>query len=159
MMHSCCCICFIVWCGFDFIWFGFENLFKWFGKKCKKRKSLPAAWRLGGLPEPACFSLPSLLGQRAEPVFPAPPRAHVGRPRNHSHVRPPFLASLTNRPHMSVASLFSVSWPSRRRARSQPNQNRFSQDFNPNWGVPTLYKLEPSLPPSFLPGFWVVALP
>jgi hypothetical protein len=43
--------------------------------------------------------------------------------------------------------------------RSSPNQTRFSQNFDPSWGVPTPYKLEPRLYPSVLLGFRVIILP
>jgi hypothetical protein len=127
--------------------------------KCKKRRAYLLPGGLEARPSRPASPFPRCWAVEAEPAFPRSSSRPRGPAQESQHARPPFLVSLTNRPHMSVASLFSVSWPSQRRARSQPNQNRFSRDFNPNWGVPTLYKLEPSLPPSFLLGFWVVALP
>jgi hypothetical protein len=50
MMHSCCCICFIEWCGFGFICFGFKNLFKWFGKQIHiKKREEELTYAAGGL--------------------------------------------------------------------------------------------------------------
>jgi hypothetical protein len=93
-MHSCCCICFIVWCGFGIylIWIqnlflnGFGNKFKWEKKrKRKKRKTLPAA-RWPGSPPETAYSLPFLADGPSEPSS-FPPflsRARVGRPRSRS---------------------------------------------------------------------------
>jgi hypothetical protein len=91
MMHSCCCIGFIEWCGFTFICFGFKNLFKWFGKqihiKKRRRKSLTvllATWRPArtgllllsrGWAEPSCvlLSAPRGLAQEATAMRPSLP--------------------------------------------------------------------------------------
>jgi hypothetical protein len=67
MMHSCCCIYFILWCGIYFIWFGLEILFeKGFEKQIEKKeekKCLPA----GGPVNPACCLL-SCSGPRNGPT-------------------------------------------------------------------------------------------
>jgi hypothetical protein len=114
MLHSCCCIYFLLCSGFilfcvglkDFIWNSLLN------KQIKKkgRRSLPG---VGGLEShltgPFCFFFP-----RGGPNQPAAlPRTRVGGParqhcRGPSQTSPqqplPFLWSLTDGPHLSVAS-------------------------------------------------------
>jgi hypothetical protein len=72
MMHSCCCIWFILRCGFSFIWFEFKIHFKMalenkFIKEKKKEKETlpvqPAAWK----PTRAGLLLPFLAVGPSEP--------------------------------------------------------------------------------------------
>jgi hypothetical protein len=127
----------------NFIWDKFWKTNVYINKE--RAYLLLAAWKTA---KPACFS--SLLGRRAKPEF-SPlilcPRGPAQEPQS----RVPSLPGLAeNRPHMSVASPFSPSWPSRTLTQSPPNQTRITRDFHPNWGVLALYKLEPSCHLSFL---------
>jgi hypothetical protein len=72
-MHSCCCIYFILWCGyicFILIDLVLENIYISEEKKEKKNKTnYSPTWRPGKPPGPACF-LFSRVG-RASRVFPS----------------------------------------------------------------------------------------
>jgi hypothetical protein len=86
----------------------------------KKKKSSPAARRLGGPPEPDAPPLSRCWAAQRALVFPRYSSHRVGRPRNHRRARPPFLVSLMDRPHMSVV----FSTPSRGRAGDELDLNR-----------------------------------
>jgi hypothetical protein len=57
-MHSCCCIYFILWCGFILFWFEFETLFEKVWKETKEKKT---TYLLG----------PKAVGRPALPRLPA----------------------------------------------------------------------------------------
>jgi hypothetical protein len=150
----------VVWFWFYLIWI-WKFILNGFGKQIykikEKKKPYLCSRRPGSPPKPASFFLPRCWVTRARfSISSSCPRGPAQEPQPRAFL---FLVSLTNRSHLSVASFFSVSWPSRRRVRSSPNQTQFSQDFDPSWGVPTPYKLEPLLYPSVLPGFRAVIFP
>jgi hypothetical protein len=121
MMHSCCCIYFIVWCGFYFIWVGFVNLFKWFwkqtNKRKKERKTYLCCWRpearSAGLPYPfpRCWAEPAEAAGRFSPCRVGWP---VCSPRAHSSLSG---AADESGPPVSHVFFFLAPWPSRTRAR------------------------------------------
>jgi hypothetical protein len=140
MMHSCCCIGFIEWCGFGFICFGFKNLFKWFGKQIHIKKgegerAYLCCWWLGGPPGPACFFF--LAGGPNQSVLFLPRR--VGRARKPQPRAPPFLVSLMTGPHAAASSSAAS-----RSTRIRPSQISCPSPISPGFGCVchalTLYK-------------------
>jgi hypothetical protein len=90
MMDSCCCIYFIEWCGFYFVWFGISNLFKWFWKSINKKKEnergIPVLRWPGG-PLGRSVAVSPAVG----PSCPFLPRLRrMGRPKKTSRAFPPF---------------------------------------------------------------------
>jgi hypothetical protein len=122
MMHSCCCIYFILRCGIYFIWIGFEFLFeKGFEKQINKKKekgkgNLPAGGSVTGRP---AFSLPA-LGCEDGPLPRSPSRRWAG-PGSQA-ARLILLQPLTGGPQVAVASPTSGRSRDGDEHRFQPNQ-------------------------------------
>jgi hypothetical protein len=135
MMHSCCCICFIMWCGSGFylIWVwkfslnGFGNKFKW--EKKKKEETLPAARWPGGpsVSNRAGLLFPFLFGPSSRAAVPL--HSFLGSawagPGAAAAARLSSLASLTGRTHKSAAS----SPPCRNQAGHELDLHRIKLDF------------------------------
>jgi hypothetical protein len=78
MMHSCCCIYFILRCGIYFIWIRFEFLFeKGFEKQIKKRKGKEIYLLVARLPVGLLLSFP-VLGCEDGPLPCSPSRRWAG---------------------------------------------------------------------------------
>jgi hypothetical protein len=134
-MHSCCCIYFILWCGYIcFIWFGLGKFdlkmcLEKLEKKRNKRKKTTylLTWRLEGPFGSACISFPpglhggpllsllraGALAAWAGPFAAATARCPLSGDADESgplvSAASPFIVSLTTGPHMSVVFLLPCS--------------------------------------------------
>jgi hypothetical protein len=135
-MHSCCCICFIIWCGFGvyLIWIqnlflnGFGNKFKWEKKrKRKKRKPYLLISGLEAQPRRPTSSLSRWWAVGAELASPFLSRARVGRPGKPllPHASLPCFAD-EQTPLSAAPSSSSCHGRARDRRCPQPNQPSIS---------------------------------